>query len=148
MTAVDHPALVRGVVTPRRRQQHDPACGPKSTKPATRHWLRTSDWRSAQGIFAPSSDPTPWLSDGILAFASRSAAAAAVPVAVVAGRHGALADLQADQDRSGPETRLEMKAEFGDRVTVAVIQFGARVVSLSSRSWCPRAGDWIRLPAR
>jgi pimeloyl-ACP methyl ester carboxylesterase len=126
MTAVDHPTLVRGVVVAAAAaKQYDPGLRldiDKAGDPSLPEAERLAALRNA--FFAPRSDPRVWLSGWHPRIReAQRAAAAAVPQGEwwPAGT-APLLDLQADQDpfRTAP-TRMELKDEFGDRVTVMVI---------------------------
>ena len=126
MTAVDHPALVRGVViAAAASKQYDLSLRAEIDKagdPALPRAVRLAALRKA--FFAPSHDPTPWLQGWHprIREAQRAAAAAVAQSAWWSGGTAPLLDLQADEDPfRTQDTRLEMKSEFGDRVTVAVI---------------------------
>ena len=151
MTAVDHPALVRGVViAAAASKQYDLSLRAEIDKagdPALPRDVRLAALRKA--FFAPSSDPTPWLSGWHpgLREPQRAAAAAVAQSVWWPGGTAPLLDLQADQDPFRTrETRLEMKAEFGDRVTVAVIPNSShalfpeqpRLVSAALAGWIQR----------
>ena len=127
MTAVDHPGLVRGVViAAAASKEYDPALRAEIDKagdPALPETVRLAALRTA--FFAPASDPRSWLSGWHphLREAQRAAAAAVPQQQWWSGGLAPLLDLQADQDPFRLEsTRQEMKNEFGDRVTVAVIK--------------------------
>jgi pimeloyl-ACP methyl ester carboxylesterase len=127
MTAVDHPALVRGVViAAAAARQYDPkllAEIDKAGDPTLPESVRLAALRVA--FFAPGNDPRGWLSGWHPEIRpAQRAAAAAVPQAQWwAGGTAPLLDLQADQDPfKTPDKRNEMKDEFGDRVTVVVIK--------------------------
>ena len=126
MTAVDHPALVRGVViaaaaakqyAPELREAIDVA-----GNPAVPDQRRLEALRFA--FFAPGNDPRVWL-DGWhpgVRESQRAAAAAVKQSDWWSAGAAPLLDLQAANDPfKPPEKRNEMKDEFGDRVTVALI---------------------------
>jgi pimeloyl-ACP methyl ester carboxylesterase len=155
MTAVDHPALVRGVViaaaASRQYDQSLRAEIDKAGDPALPRAVRLAALRKA--FFAPSSDPASWLSGWHPAIREpqRAAAAAVAQAEWWPGGTAPLLDLQADQDPFRTrETRLEMKAEFGDRVTVAVIPDSSHALFPEQPQLVSAAlADWIqRLPAK
>jgi pimeloyl-ACP methyl ester carboxylesterase len=126
MTAVDHPALVRGVVVAAAAaKQYDPSLRAEIDKagdPSLPEATRLSALRKA--FFAPGSNPRPWLSGWHphLRESQRAAAAAVPQDQWWSGGTAPLLDLQAGNDPFRTEsTRQEMKNEFGDRVTVVVI---------------------------
>jgi pimeloyl-ACP methyl ester carboxylesterase len=155
MTAVDHPALVRGVaIAAAASRQYDASLRAEIDKagdPALPEEVRLAALRKA--FFAPGSDPRPWLSGWHphLREAQRAAAAAVPQQQWWPGGVAPLLDLQADQDpfRTG-STRLEMKDEFGDRVTVVVIKNASHALFPEQPQEVATAlADWIkRLPAR
>ncbi|MDC7789644.1 alpha/beta hydrolase [Rhodoplanes sp. TEM] len=126
MTAVDHPALVRGVViAAAAAKQYAPELSVAVTKagnPSLPEEERLAALRF--GFFAPGNDPRVWL-DGWhpqVRDAQRAAAAAVKQSEWWSGGTAPLLDLQAEQDPFKPAAkRNEMKDEFGARVTVAVI---------------------------
>jgi len=126
MTATDYPGLVRGVViAAAAARQYDPALSreiDKAGDPALTDAVRLAALRVA--FFAPGNDPRSWLTGWHPEVRqAQRAAAAAVPQATWwAGGTAPLLELQADQDPfKTSDKRHEMKAEFGDRVTVMVI---------------------------
>jgi len=155
MTAVDHPALVRGVaIAAAASRQYDPSLRAEIDKagdPALPDAVRLAALRKA--FFAAGSDPRPWLSGWHphLREAQRAAAAAVPQQQWWPGGVAPLLDLQADQDpfRTG-STRREMKDEFGDRVTVVVIKNASHALFPEQPHEVATAlADWItRLPAR
>lgn len=154
MTAVDYPALVRGVViAAAASKQYDPGLRAEIDKagdPALPEAVRLAALRKA--FFAPASNPTPWLSGwhpGIRE-APRAAAAAVPQPEWWSGGTAPLLDLQADRDPFRTvETRREMKAEFGDRVTIAMIPNASHALFPEQPQLVSAAlADWItRLPA-
>jgi pimeloyl-ACP methyl ester carboxylesterase len=126
MTAVDHPLLVRGVViAAAAAKQYDPALSKEidtAGDPTLPEPVRLAALRVA--FFAPGHDPKSWLAGwhpGVRQ-AQRAAAAAVSQAEWWSGGTAPLLDLQADLDPfKTPDKRNEMKDEFGDRVTVAVI---------------------------
>jgi pimeloyl-ACP methyl ester carboxylesterase len=155
MTAVDHPALVRGVaIAAAASKQYDLSLRAEIDKagdPALPRAVRLASLRKA--FFAPSSDPTPWLKGWHprIREAQRAAAAAVAQSAWWSGGTAPLLDLQADQDPFRThDTRLEMKTEFGDRVTVAVIPNASHALFPEQPQLVSAAvADWIRrLPAK
>ncbi|RAI38477.1 alpha/beta fold hydrolase [Rhodoplanes roseus] len=126
MTAVDHPGLVRGVViAAAAAKQYAPELSVAVTKagnPSLPEEERLAALRF--GFFAPGNDPRVWL-DGWhpqVRDAQRAAVAAVKQSDWWSGGTAPLLDLQAAQDPFKPaDKRNEMKDEFGDRVTIAVI---------------------------
>jgi pimeloyl-ACP methyl ester carboxylesterase len=126
MTATDHPRLVRGVVIAAAAAKQ---YAPELTKAVTdagdlslSKETRLAALRFA--FFAASNDPTVWLTGWHPEIRNnqRAAAAAVRQDEWWAGGTAPLLDLQAAQDPFKPESaRNEMKHEFGDRVSVAVI---------------------------
>ena len=126
MTAVDHPQLVRGVViAAAAAKQYAPELTVAVTKagdPALPDRERLEALRFA--FFAPGNDATVWLTGWHpeVRDSQRAAVAAVKQDAWWSGGSAPLLDLQAAQDPFKPETkRSEMKDEFGDRVTLVVI---------------------------
>jgi pimeloyl-ACP methyl ester carboxylesterase len=127
MTAVDHPQLVRGVViAAAAAKQYQPELTVAVTKagdPALSDKERLEALRFA--FFAPGNDPTVWLTGWHpeVRDSQRAAAAAVKQGAWWSGGSAPLLDLQGEQDPFKPAAkRNEMKDEFGDRVTLAVIE--------------------------
>ena len=127
MTAVDHPALVRGVaIAAAASKDYDPTLRDEIDKagdPALPEAVRIAALRKA--FFAANSDPSVWLSGWHphLREAQRAAAAAVPQQQWWSGGVAPLLDLQADEDPFRvPGTRREMTDEFGDRVTVVLIK--------------------------
>lgn len=126
MTAVDHPALVRGIVLAAAAAKTYPrelsVAVTKAGDPALPEAERLGYLRAA--FFAPGHDPSPWLT-GWHPEASRSQREAAdrTPQSEWWSGGGVpLLDLQAGEDPfKPPSTRDELKDEFEDRVTIAVI---------------------------
>jgi pimeloyl-ACP methyl ester carboxylesterase len=126
MTAVDHPDLVRGIVIAAAAAKQYPreltaainvAGDPSQPVPDRLAALRFA-------FFAPGNDPSGWLNGWHpeVRDAQRAAVAAVKQSDWWSGGHAPLLDLQAEQDPFKPaDKRNEMKDEFGDRVTVAVI---------------------------
>jgi pimeloyl-ACP methyl ester carboxylesterase len=155
MTAVDHPALVRGVViaaaASKNYDQTLRAEIDKAGDATLAEAVRLGALRKA--FFAPSSDPAPWLHGWHprIREPQRAAAAAVAQSAWWSGGTAPLLDLQADQDPFRThDTRLEMKTEFGDRVTVAVIPNASHALFPEQPQLVSAAlSDWIhRLPAQ
>ena len=126
MTAVDHPQLVRGVViVAAAAKQYAPELTVAVTKagdPALPDRERLEALRFA--FFAPGNDATVWLTGWHpeVRDSQRAAVAAVKQDEWWSGGSAPLLDLQAAQDPFKPETkRSEMKDEFGDRVTLVVI---------------------------
>ena len=127
MTAVDHPALVRGVViAAAASKSYDLSLRTEIDKagdPTLPEAVRLAALRKA--FFAAPNDPRVWLTGWHpeLREAQRAAAAAVPQQQWWSGGHAPLLDLQADRDPFRTEsTRREMQDEFGDRVTVVVIR--------------------------
>ena len=126
MTAVDHPQLVRGVVLAAAAAKKFPPrlsrLVSKSADPAVPEAERLAAMREI--FFASGNDPKIWLT-GWWQEASEAQRVAAANVRQSDWWHAGrvpLLDLQAGIDPFKPEeTRNELKDEFGDRVTVAVI---------------------------
>lgn len=126
MTAVDHPALVRGVViAAAAAKEYAPELTVAVTKAGD---LALSDDERLQalrfGFFAPGNDPKVWLTGWHpqVRNAQRAAAAATKQSEWWSGGTAPLLDLQAAEDPFKPRSkRDEMKDEFGARVTVTVI---------------------------
>ena len=126
MTAVDHPQLVRGIVlAAAAAKKFPPRLSELVTKSGDPSVPEAERLAAMQEIFfASGNDPRIWLT-GWWPQASRAQGAAARAVKQSdwwhAG-HAPLFDLQAGIDPFKPEeTRNELKDEFGDRVTIAVI---------------------------
>jgi len=126
MTAVDHPQLVRGIViAAAAAKQYAPELTVAVTKagdPALPDRERLEALRFA--FFAPGNDATVWLTGWHpeVRDSQRAAVAAVKQDEWWSGGSAPLLDLQAAQDPFKPETkRSEMKDEFGDRVTLVVI---------------------------
>ena len=154
MTAVDHPALVRGVViAAAAAKQYDPALRAEIDKagdPTLPEAARLAALRKA--FFAPTSDPRSWLTGWHphLREAQRAAAAAVPQEQWWPAGTAPLLDLQAGNDPFRTEsTRQEMKNEFGDRVTVVVIANASHaLLPERPREVASALADWImRLPA-
>ena len=126
MTAVDYPHLVRGVViAAAAAKQYDPkltAAINVAGDPAKPEADRIMALQFA--FFAPGNDPKVWLKGWHpdVRDAQRAAVAAVEQSDWWSGGNAPLLDLQAADDPfKPPEKRNEMKDEFGDRVTIAVI---------------------------
>ena len=153
MTAVDHPALVRGVaIAAAASREYDPGLRAEIDRagdPTLPEAVRLGALRKA--FFAPTSDPTAWLSGWHphLREVQRAAAAAVPQKQWWSGGVAPLLDLQADQDPFRTEaTRREMKDEFGDRVTVVVIKNASHALFPERpKEVAVALADWImRLP--
>ena len=126
MTAVDHPKLVRGVIIAAAAAKHYPpelsAAVGKSGDPSLPDEERLQYLRYA--FFAPGHDARIWLA-GWWPEANRSqdrAAKATKQSEWWSAGSAPLFDLQAELDPFKPQaSRNELKHEFGDRVTIAVI---------------------------
>ncbi len=127
MTAVDHPQLVRGVViAAAAARQYAPELTVAVTKAGD---LTLPDKERLDALrfafFAPGNDPTVWLTGWHpeIRDSQRAAVAAVKQEEWWSGGSAPLLDLQAEQDPFKPAARRnEMKDEFGDRVTVVVIE--------------------------
>jgi pimeloyl-ACP methyl ester carboxylesterase len=126
MTAVDHPQLVRGVViAAAAAKQYAPELTVAVTKAgdlALPNNERLEALRFA--FFAPGNDATMWLTGWHpeVRDSQRAAVAAVKQDEWWSGGSAPLLDLQAAQDPFKPASkRNEMKNEFGDRVTLVVI---------------------------
>jgi pimeloyl-ACP methyl ester carboxylesterase len=126
MTAVDHTDLVKGVVIAAAASKQYP---PELSRVVTRSGdpgLADADRLQALrvGFFAPGNDATVWLHGWHpqVRDAQRAAAAAVKQSDWWSGGSVPLLDLQAEFDPFKPaDKRTEMKDEFGDRVTIAVV---------------------------
>jgi pimeloyl-ACP methyl ester carboxylesterase len=127
MTAVDHPQLVHGVViAAAAAKQYASELTVAVTKAGD---LTLPDKERLDALrfafFAPGNDPTVWLTGWHpeIRDSQRAAVAAVKQEEWWSGGSAPLLDLQAEQDPFKPAARRnEMKDEFGDRVTVAVIE--------------------------
>jgi len=126
MTAVDHPQLVRGVViAAAAAKQYAPELTVAVTKAGD---LALPDNERLEALrfafFAPGNDATVWLTGWHpeVRDSQRAAVAAVKQDEWWSGGSAPLLDLQAAQDPFKPATkRNRMKNEFGDRVTLVVI---------------------------
>jgi pimeloyl-ACP methyl ester carboxylesterase len=155
MTAVDHPALVRGVaIAAAASKQYDPSLRAEIDKAGDASLpeaVRLAALRKA--FFAEASDPKVWLTGWHPAVreAQRAAAAAVPQEQWWSGGVAPLLDLQAGQDPFRTEaTRREIKDQFGDRVTVVVIPNASHALFPEHPQAVAAAlTEWItRLPAR
>ena len=155
MTAVDHPALVRGVaIAAAASKQYDASLRAEIDKagdPALPEAVRLAALRKA--FFVSTSDPSVWLAGWHprIREAQRAAAAAVPQEQWWPGGVAPLLDLQAGNDPFRTEgTRQEIKAEFGDRVTVVVIPNASHALFPEHPEAVAAAlADWIkRLPER
>jgi pimeloyl-ACP methyl ester carboxylesterase len=126
MTAVDYPKLVRGVVIAAAAAKQYPAELSAAINIAGDPAKPEADRLKALQFvfFAPGNDPKIWL-DGWhpeVREAQRAAAAAVKQSDWWSGGTAPLLDLQAADDPfKPPEKRNELKDEFGDRVSIAII---------------------------
>jgi pimeloyl-ACP methyl ester carboxylesterase len=127
MTAVDHPALVRGVViAAAAAKKYPPELSVAVTKSGDPSLPKDERLKYLRGtFFASGNDPTIWL-DGWHPQASESQRLAGLATRQEewwgAGRVPLL-DLQADSDPFHPLEKMnELKDELGERVTIAVIR--------------------------
>ena len=155
MTAVDHPAVVRGVaIAAAASREYDPSLRAEIDKAgdaALPEAVRLAALRKA--FFAPGNDPRPWLTGWHphVREAQRAAGSAVPQEQWWSGGTAPLLDLQAGQDPFRTErTRQEIKAEFGDRVTVVVIPNASHALFPEHPDAVAAAiAQWItRLPAR
>jgi pimeloyl-ACP methyl ester carboxylesterase len=127
MTAVDHPALVRGVViAAAAAKKYPPELSVAVTKSGDPSLPKEERLKYLRGtFFATGNDPTIWL-DGWHPQASESQRLAGLATRQeewwTAGTVPLL-DLQADNDPFHPIDKMnELKDELGERVTVAVVR--------------------------
>lgn len=126
MTAVDHPELVRGVViAAAAAKQYPPALSEKVGKSADMRLPEAERMGYVQELFfAPGSDASVW-KEGWYAPTSTMQSEAGKATRQSewwSGGKAPLLDLQAADDPFKPlSSRDEMKDEFGDRVTIKVI---------------------------
>lgn len=126
MTAVDHPALVAGVViAAAASKQYPPELTSIVTRAGDLGLPEESRLEALRvGFFAPTSDPRVWL-DGWhphVRDAQRAAAAAVKQSDWWSAGSAPLLDLQAALDPFKPRDRMyEMRDEFGARVSIAVV---------------------------
>jgi pimeloyl-ACP methyl ester carboxylesterase len=126
MTAVDHPELVRGVViAAAAAKQYPPALSEKVGKSADMRLPEAERMGYVQELFfAPGSDASVW-KEGWYAPTSTMQSEAGKATRQSewwSGGKAPLLDLQAADDPFKPlASRDEMKDEFGDRVTIKVI---------------------------
>jgi pimeloyl-ACP methyl ester carboxylesterase len=126
MTAADYPQHVRGVVIAAAAAKNYPAELSAAVTNAGDLALPDAERLEALrlGFFAPGHDPAVWLTGWHpqVRESQRAAAAATPQQEWWSAGSVPLLDLQAEHDPfKPPEKRNEMKDEFGDRVTVAVI---------------------------
>ncbi len=141
MLAMDHPALVRGVVLAASAAKTYPAeLSIAVTKSADMSLPGAERLRYLQNtFFAAGHDPSPWLT-GWHADASRSQRDAADRTRQSewwSGGQVPLLDLQAGDDPFRPAaTRNDLKDEFGARVSVAVILRNRHKITASFPGFC------------
>jgi pimeloyl-ACP methyl ester carboxylesterase len=127
MTAVDHPALVRGVViAAAAAKKYPPELSVAVTKSGDPSLPKEERLKYLRGtFFATGNDPTIWL-DGWHPQASESQRLAGLATRQEEWWSAAtvpLLDLQADNDPFHPIEKMnELKDELGERVTVAVVR--------------------------
>jgi pimeloyl-ACP methyl ester carboxylesterase len=126
MTAVDYPQLVRGVViAAAAAKQYDPALTAAINVAGDLTKPEADRLEALQfAFFAPGNDPKIWLEGWHpdVRDAQRTAVAAVKQSDWWSGGTAPLLELQAADDPfKPPAKRNEMKDEFGDRITVAVI---------------------------
>lgn len=126
MTAVDHPGLVRGVaIVAAAAKEYPPeltAAVTAAGNPALSDEERLKALRF--GFFAAGNDPSVWLHGWHpeVRDAQRAAVAAVKQSDWWSGGSAPLLDLQAGEDPFKPAAkRGELKAEFGERVTIALV---------------------------
>lgn len=150
MTAVDYPDLVRGVViAAAAAKQYDPKLTVAVTQAGN---LALPDEQRLAALrfafFAPASDPTVWLKGWHpdVRDSQRAAVAAVKQSDWWSGGKAPLLDLQAAQDPFKPESkRNEMKDEFGDRVTIAVIPNASHaLIPEQPRAVVAALANWIK----
>lgn len=127
MVAADHPELVRGVVIAAAAARTFPrelsAALATAADPSAPREDRLAALRLA--FFAPGNDPAPWLEGWHPAFyaATRDAGRSVPQAEWWPGGSAPMLDLQAAQDPWRPRaTADDLRAEFGGRVTVEVVQ--------------------------
>lgn len=126
MTAMDHPDLVRGVVIAAAASRNYPKELLVSLRKAGNVTLPDQERLEALQIafFAPGNDPSVWLKGWHPEMAKYQRPIIANPKEEEwwSGGTGPMLDLQALQDPFRPRsTANDIKAEFGDRVTIATI---------------------------
>jgi pimeloyl-ACP methyl ester carboxylesterase len=127
MTAVDHPALVRGVViAAAAAKKYPPELSVAVTKSGDPSLPKEERLKYLRGtFFATGNDPTIWL-DGWHPQASESQRLAGLATRQEEWWSAGtvpLLDLQADNDPFHPIEKMnELKDELGERVTVAVVR--------------------------
>jgi pimeloyl-ACP methyl ester carboxylesterase len=126
MTAVDHPQLVRGIViAAAAAKQYDPKLTAAINVAGDPGKPEADRIKALQfAFFAPGSDPKGWLQGWHpeVRDQQRAAVAAVKQSDWWSGGTAPLLDLQAANDPFKPaDKRNEMKDEFGDRVTIALI---------------------------
>lgn len=153
MTAVDHPELVRGVVIAAAAAKHyDPKLSVAVTQAGN---LALPDEQRLAALryafFAPGSDPAEWLKGWHpdVRQSQRAAVAAVKQSDWWSGGTAPLLDLQAEDDPFRPaSTRNQMKDEFGERVTVALIPHASHaLIPEQPKAVVDALAAWIhRLP--
>ena len=150
MTATDHPGLVRGVVIAAAAAKQIP---PELSAAVTRAGdlkLPVEERLAALrfAFFAPGHDPTVWLTGWHpeIHASQRGAAAATQQAEWWSAGQAPILELQAELDPfKPPAKRNEMKDEFGDRVTVVVIQGASHALIPEQPAAVAQAiATWIR----
>jgi len=127
MTAVDHPQIVRGVViAAAAAKQYDPKLTAAINVAGDPTKPEADRIKALQfAFFAPGNDPKGWLEGWHpdVRDNQRAAVAAVKQSDWWSGGAAPLLDLQAANDPFKPaDKRNEMKEEFGNRVTIALVQ--------------------------
>ena len=127
MTAVDHPQIVRGVViAAAAAKQYDPKLTAAINVAGDPTKPEADRIKALQfAFFAPGNDPKGWLEGWHpdVRDNQRAAVAAVKQSDWWSGGTAPLLDLQAANDPFKPaDKRNEMKEEFGNRVTIALVQ--------------------------
>jgi pimeloyl-ACP methyl ester carboxylesterase len=150
MIATDHPEIVRGVVLAAASAKASPRELAAALATAADASAPRDDRLAALRLafFAPGNDPAPWLDGWHPAYyAATRNVGRSVPQEVwwPAGTAPIL-DLQAAQDPWRPRaTAGELKAEFGERVTVAVVDGASHaLIPEQPRAVVRAIADWIR----
>ena len=148
--AVAFPATVRGIVVAASAAKTYPAdlsrAVTEAGDPSLPDDVRLTALRKA--FFAPGNDPTPWLAGWHphMQAPQRAARAAVVQETYWSGGNGPLLDLQAEFDPfKPPERRNEMREDFGDRVSVALVRNASHALIPEQPEAVTRAVvDWMR----
>ena len=146
--ATDYPELMRGVVLVGQGAKSWPKELSEAitmiNDPASTREQRLAGLRLA--FFAKGNDPTPWLDGwhGDVTKSQRAAGKATKRADWWAAGKAPILDLQGGADPFRPaESRNELKAEFGDRVTVAVIDNASHALPAEKPAETANAiADW------